>query len=245
MDAASPGSSALHERVIETLGAEIVSGRLAAGERILTTDVAERFNASRSALREVVRVLESMGLVEVRRRAGVEILPRERWNPYDPRLIRWRLAGPERLDVLHALSQLRSGVEPLAAGLAAEHATAEQRSAIFAAVAGMAEQSREADEAPYLDHDLAFHAAVLDASGNHFLAALGPVIGEVLRGRTHYDLMPHEANPTALRLHQEVAFAIAEGRADEASRAMAAIVTEASHAVQNVVADVRPRTDAR
>lgn len=236
MDAASPGSSALHERVIETLGAEIVSGRLAPGSRILTTDVAERFGASRSALREVVRVLESMGLVEVRRRAGVEILPSERWNPYDPRLIRWRLAGPERLDVLHALSQLRSGVEPLAAGLAAQHATAEQRAAIFAAVSGMAEQSREADGAPYLDHDIAFHAAVLDASGNHFFAALGPVIGEVLRGRTAHDLMPHEANPAALRLHQEVAFAVAEGRAEDASRALAAIVTEADRAVQTVVA---------
>ncbi|MDF0512550.1 FCD domain-containing protein [Agromyces sp. H3Y2-19a] len=239
MDASPNGSSALHERVIESLGADIVSGRLAPGARILTTDIAERFGASRSALREVVRVLESMGLVEVRRRAGVEILPPERWNPYSTRLIRWRLAGPDRIETLHALSQLRSAVEPLAARLAAEHAAPAQRTALIAAVTGMTERAREADEAPYLEHDVAFHAAVLDASGNPFLAALGPVVGEVLRGRTQHALMPHEANPTALRLHQEVAFAITEGRPDEAERALAAIVSEADQAVQ-AVADVTP-----
>lgn len=234
VDATLSGSSALHERLLESLGADIVAGRLAPGTRILTAEIAERFGASRSALREVVRVLESMGLVEVRRRAGVEILPRERWNPYATRLIRWRLAGPDRIEVLHSLSQLRSAIEPLAARLAATNATSEQRTALIAAVTGMTEQSRHADEPPYLDHDVAFHRAVLDASGNPFLAALGDVVGEVLRGRTQYRLMPHEANPAALRLHQDVAFAIAEGSPDEAEQAMAAIVTEADQAVQAV-----------
>lgn len=244
MDASRTGSSALHERVIESLGADIVSGRIAPGSRILTTEIAERFGASRSALREVVRVLESMGLVEVRRRAGVEILSHERWNPYDPRLIRWRLAGPDRIETLHALSQLRSAVEPLAARLAAEHANPAQRATLISAVTGMTERSREADEDPYLEHDIAFHAAVLEASGNPFLAALGPVVGEVLRGRTEHALMPHEANPTALHLHQEVAFAIAEGLAGEAERALAAIVTEADQAVLAVAAEAPPSDGA-
>lgn len=234
MDATLGGSSALHERLLESLGADIVAGRLAPGTRILTAEIADRFGASRSALREVVRVLESMGLVEVRRRAGVEILPRDRWNPYATRLIRWRLAGPDRIEMLHSLSQLRSAIEPLAARLAATSATSEQRATLLAAVTGMTEQSRRADEALYLDHDVAFHRVILDASGNPFLAALGDVVGEVLRGRTQYHLMPREADPTALRLHQDVAFAIAEGAPDAAERAMAAIVAEADQAVQAV-----------
>ena len=236
MDATLGGSSALHERLLESLGADIVAGRLAPGTRLLTAEIADRFGASRSALREVVRVLESMGLVEVRRRAGVEILPRDRWNPYATRLIRWRLAGPDRIEMLHSLSQLRSAIEPLAARLAATSATSEQRATLLAAVTGMTEQSRRADQAPYLDHDVAFHRVVLEASGNPFLAALGDVVGEVLRGRTQYHLMPREADPTALRLHQDVAFAIAEGAPDAAERAMAAIVTEADQAVQAVQA---------
>ncbi|TYL53274.1 FadR/GntR family transcriptional regulator [Agromyces mariniharenae] len=234
MDASLSSSSALHEQVLESLGADIVAGRLPPGTRVLTADVAERFGASRAALREVVRVLESMGLVEVRRRAGVEILPPARWNPYATRLIRWRLAGADRIGVLHQLSQLRSVVEPLAARLAASAATSEQRAALVGAVMGMVEHARHADEGTYLEHDIAFHAAVLDASCNPFLAALGEVIGEVLRGRTQHALMPAEANPVALRLHQDVASYIAEGRPEEAERAMAAIVAEADEAVQQL-----------
>ncbi len=222
----------MHERFLENLGADIVAGRLAPGTRILTADIAANFGASRSALREVVRVLESMGLVEVRRRAGVEILPPERWNPYETRLIRWRLAGPDRIEVLHSLSELRSAIEPTAARLAATVATSEQRAAVMSAVTGMAEHSRHADEAPYLKHDIAFHQAVLDASGNPFLAALAEVVAEVLCGRTQHNLMPRVADSTALRMHQEVAFAIAEGKAESAAAAMQAIVTEADQAVQ-------------
>ena len=70
-----------------------------------------------------MRVLESMGLVAARRRVGITVLPPARWNPFDPDIIRWRLAGPDRLRHLQSLSELRSAIEPLAARLAAAHAT--------------------------------------------------------------------------------------------------------------------------
>ncbi|MGX5695772.1 FadR/GntR family transcriptional regulator [Agromyces soli] len=241
MDPTVSGSSALHERILDSLGADIVAGRLAPGTRLLTADVADRFGASRSAMREVVRVLESMGLVEVRRRAGVEILPVERWNPYATRLIRWRLDGPDRLDTLRSLSQLRSAIEPLAARLAATGATAAQRAAIVSAVLGMVEHSDHADESAYLAADVAFHTAVLEASGNPYLSALGEVVGEVLRGRTHHALMPAHANPEALSLHQQVAAFITEGRPDDAERAVAAIVTEATQALADATAEGEAR----
>ena len=42
-------------------------------------------------------MLESMGLITVRRRVGITVLPPEIWNPFDLNIIRWRLAGPDRL----------------------------------------------------------------------------------------------------------------------------------------------------
>lgn len=224
--------SALHEHILDTLGEDIVAGRLAPGSRILSADIADRFGASRSAVREVVRVLESMGLLEVRRKAGLEVLPPARWNPYAPQVIRWRLAAPDRIEFLHALSQLRSAVEPLAARLAAEHASPALRASLVGSVMGMVETAREADQEAYLAHDTAFHRCVLESSGNPLLAGLADVVGEVLRGRTRHSLMPAEANPEALRLHQEVAARIAAGDAAGAERAMAEIVTEADAAVQ-------------
>ncbi|MDQ4215624.1 FadR/GntR family transcriptional regulator [Microbacterium sp. ASV81] len=230
-DGTREGSSAQHRRLLDTIGMRIVEGELPAGARLLTADVATELGASRSAMREVVRVLETMGMVDVRRRAGVEILPDDRWSPYAPELIRWRLDGSDRLRVLHELSQLRSAVEPLAARLAAANAGPEDRTDLVKAVLGMVEHGSRADEPAYLAHDIAFHTAVLRGSGNPYLAGLADVVTALLHGRTSHALMPQHADETALRLHQEVAAAITARDPEAAAAAMAAIVEEADDAV--------------
>ncbi len=196
-----------------------------------TADVAERMTASRGTVREVVRVLESLGLVEVRRRAGVVILPSARWNPYAPQVIRWKLAGPNRWRTLHEISELRLVVEPLAARLASEHAAREQRRVISASAFGMSQTSDHATEDEYLGHDVRFHRTVLEASGNPMLAALGDVVAEVLTGRTHQGLMPRRANKEAVGLHQEIAALISRSEGEAAARAMTRIVSEADEAI--------------
>ncbi|GAA4483931.1 FadR/GntR family transcriptional regulator [Microbacterium panaciterrae] len=234
------GASAQHRRLLDTIGVRIVEGVLTPGSRLLTADVATELGASRSAMREVVRVLETVGMVDVRRRAGVEILPAERWSPYAPEVIRWRLDGSGRLRTLHELSQLRSAVEPLAARLAAAQAGPEQRTALVQAVLGMVEHGDRADEPAYLQHDTDFHRAVLRGSGNPYLAGLADVVAALLHGRTAHALMPKHADRTALQLHQDVAAAITARDPEAAARAMAAIVTEADDAVEAMAS---PLTD--
>src|SRR6478609_6736668 len=114
----SPVLQQLHNSVVQRWGWDIVSGALPPGSRIVADDAATQLGVSRTVVREAVRVLESMGLLTVRRRVGITVLPPENWNPFDPNIIRWRLAGPDRLRHLQSLSELRSAVEPLAAGLA-------------------------------------------------------------------------------------------------------------------------------
>ena len=230
-EAARDASSAQHRRLLDTIGRQIVEGELPAGTRLLTAEIATGLGASRSAMREVVRVLESIGMVDVRRRAGVEVLPAERWSPYAPELIRWQLDGSDRLRVLHQLAQLRSAIEPLAARLAAEQAGARQRTALVRAVLGMVEHGDRADEPAYLAHDTDFHTAVLRGSGNPYLAGLADVVAALLHGRTSHALMPKHADETALRLHQDDAAAITARDPDAAARAMAEIVREADDAV--------------
>ncbi len=225
-------SGTVHDSILDDLGRRIVDGDLPAGARMLSIDLAERFDSSRSAVREAVRVLESLGLVGVRRKAGIVVLPARAWNVYSPLVIGWRLAGAGRLQQLHELSQLRSAIEPLAARLAATAADDAQRAAITGAVHGMLTHSHEATGTAYLEADLLVHTTVLEASGNPMLASLREVVAAVLTGRTEHALMPTEANVEALRLHQAVAFAIARGDAEGAAIAMASIVSEADAAVQ-------------
>ena len=61
----------------------IAAGTLAVGQ-VLTLDICQEY-AVRSVAREAIRVLESMGLVASRRRVGITIQPRHKWNVFDPR----------------------------------------------------------------------------------------------------------------------------------------------------------------
>ncbi|MFC7808890.1 FadR/GntR family transcriptional regulator [Streptomyces olivaceus] len=211
----TPGRG-LHGRVLDTLGPAITAGEYPAGSVLRTDELAQRFEVSRSVMREAVRVLESMHLVESRRRVGVTVLPECEWNVYDPQVIRWRLAGSERPRQLRSLTVLRSAIEPVAAGLAARLATPEQCAELTECALGMVANSRGHRLEEYLFHDVAFHRVVLAASGNEMFARLGGVVAEVLAGRTHHDVMFEDPDPAAVTLHVQVAEAI---RARDAARA--------------------------
>jgi Transcriptional regulators len=126
------------------------------GSVLRTDELAQRFEVSRSVMREAVRVLESMYLVESRRRVGVTVRPKAEWNVFDPQVIRWRLAGADRPHQLRSLTVLRSAVEPIAAGLSARHATAAQCAELTECALGMVANSRGHKLDEYLVHDMAF-----------------------------------------------------------------------------------------
>ena len=148
---------------------------------------------SRSVAREAIRVLESMGMVASRRRVGITIQPADKWNVFDPRLIRWRLESGDRAAQLLSLSELRRGFEPAAAALAARRADPHQCRIMAAAVSDMVVHGRSGDLESYLLADKVFHRTLLEASGNEMFRALNGVVAEVLTGRTHHGMMPDDA----------------------------------------------------
>ncbi|MEU2776990.1 FadR/GntR family transcriptional regulator [Streptomyces sp. NPDC007162] len=222
----TPGRG-LHGRVLDTLGPAITAGEYPPGSVLRTDELAQHFEVSRSVMREAVRVLESMHLVESRRRVGVTVRPRAEWNVYDPQVIRWRLAGADRPHQLRSLTVLRSAIEPVAARLAAKHATAEQCAALTECALGMVANSRGHRLEQYLVHDMAFHRVILTASGNEMFARLGDVVAEVLAGRTHHEVMFEDPAPAAVTLHVQLAEAVREGDADRAEQLTRAITVGA------------------
>ena len=222
---------ALHDSLLTALGAAIVSGTYKPGQVLTLEGVSAEHGLSRSVAREAIRVLESMGMVESRRRVGITIRSAENWNVFDPRLIRWRLESGDRAAQLLSLSELRRGFEPAAAALAAQRADAHQCRIMAAAVSDMVMHGRSGDLDAYLLADKVFHKTMLDASGNEMFRALNAVVAEVLTGRTHHGMMPATPNPAAIALHDDVARAIRTGDAVAAERAMHAIIDEAASAV--------------
>jgi DNA-binding FadR family transcriptional regulator len=229
--ASQPNVGALHGNLLAAIGTAIVSGEYPPGQVLTLDGVSEKHGLSRSVAREAIRVLESMGMVESRRRVGITIQPAENWNVFDPLLIRWRLEAGDRAAQLMSLSELRRGFEPAAAALAARRADPHQCRIMAAAVSDMVVHGRAGDLEAYLSADKVFHQTLLAASGNEMFRALNGVVAELLTGRTHHDMMPTTPNPAAIELHDEVARAIRLRDEAAAERAMRAIIDEAASAV--------------
>lgn len=236
----------LRNLVLDALGREICAGVVVPGSVFTTESLESRFDVSRPVVREALHALEARGLVVSKRRVGVRVLPSPSWNVYDLEVIRWRLAGPGRVDQLRSLTELRNAIEPAAARLAASRAPLRQASDLVGVSGRMWAAGRAGDTEGFLQLDREFHASVLQMSGNEMFAKLHHLVDEVLSGRAQYGLMPQYPAPEALQLHVDIATSIQSGDAERAAAAMMAIMARAMEETssiwdQQVTADPRLR----
>lgn len=220
--------------MLDQLGTAICSGELAPGSVLYIDDLADQRAVSRSVVREVLRVLASMGLVDTRRRVGTLIRPASDWNVFDPQVIRWRLASADRIAQLRSLTELRTAVEPQAACLAATRATPDEASDLVGIAAKMWAAGKAGNETEFLRLDIEFHRQVLLSSGNEMFVKLQQLVAEVLTGRHHYELMPHHPAEQALQLHADVAQAIQRHDGERAKAAMVHIMEQAMSEMKSI-----------
>lgn len=216
--------------VLDTMGSDIVSGTLPAGERFTLNDICLRFDISRTVAREAMRALEQLGMVSSSRRVGITVLPISEWAVYDSSIITWRLNSEKSRDGQRSsLNELRLAIEPIAASLAAQHGSPADKAELLE----LAQRLHSFEEAharrvgEQLATDLRFHTMVLHASGNEMFAALSPFLLSMVRGRSVFG--SRKRNPTAgtARLHLDLAEAIHRCDATEAEKIARAILTEA------------------
>lgn len=224
----------LHDDVLDVMGSRIVEEHYPAGTMLRTDDLETELDVSRTVVREILKVLESMRLIEVKRAVGIIVCDATRWNVFDPRVIRWRLSSAGRADQLRSLTDLRFAVEPVAARIAAR-STAEQRGIELGRLADLMETAGSAgDLHAFLELDIAYHRLLLETSDNDMFASLGDVVAEVLTGRTVLDLMPRHPKPEALRLHHLVADAVRSGDSGTAESAMRELLTEVEEQFETI-----------
>jgi GntR family transcriptional regulator, galactonate operon transcriptional repressor len=217
----------LHGRIVEAIGRRILKGAIPPGSALpRESELMGEMGASRTSVREALRVLAAKGLVESRQRLGTRVRPSRAWNLLDPDVLAWQAAeGPAGGELTRHLVELRRLVEPPAARLAGER----RGEAELAAVAGAFEAMRAAVALPeaYYRADLAFHRAVFAAAGNPFVDRLGAVVGAVLEvsfGLQRRSLIPFERG---LLLHGRVLDAIGARDPAAAEAAMLDIIAAA------------------
>ncbi len=155
------------DQAIESIKAMIVGGELGPGDRLpKEADLAARLGLSRNSLREAVRALSLIGLLEVRQGDGTYV---SSLSPDDLLATTSFLADVQQpRTVLHVL-EVRRVIEAAATALAAQYVTDEE----LAALEGMLERMRQATTVEGLvEQDRAFHRAIANASRNPVLASL-------------------------------------------------------------------------
>jgi DNA-binding FadR family transcriptional regulator len=213
----------LHGTIATKLGIAIVSGEYAPGDT-LSGEVAfsEALNVSRTAYREAVQVLTAKGLVESRPKTGTKVLPKDRWNVLDPDVLAWSFANAPDIEFVRNLFELRSIIEPAAAGLAAERRERDDLRQMKEALSAMRRHTLSSDEGQSADRE--FHAAILRATRNGALVFLSAGIGAAVRWTTQFKQRSSGLPRNAIPDHARVYEAIAAGDVHEASEAMRVLV---------------------
>ena len=155
----------------------IVSGDLGADRPLVPEEIGQRFEVSRTVVRESLRVLEAKGLVSARPNVGTRVRPVSDWNLLDPDIIEWRAFGPQRDEQRRELFELRWAIEPLAARLAAGHGREEVQQRLVEMTEIMSHAVAQGDLLTFSRADAELHSLVLQMAGNRMLEHLSSIVG--------------------------------------------------------------------
>ncbi|MGK5629575.1 FadR/GntR family transcriptional regulator [Streptomyces sp. URMC 123] len=232
--AAGSRGRGLHGQLVQQLGQMIVSGDLGADRPLVPEEIGQRFEVSRTVVRESLRVLEAKGLVSARPNVGTRVRPVSDWNLLDPDIIEWRAFGPQRDDQRRELWELRWTIEPLAARLAADHGREDVQQRLADMVEIMGHALGQSDTLTFSRADAEFHALLLQLAGNRMLEHLSGIVSAALQvsgGPSIGCDRPHEA---AIGHHARIVEALAAGDGAAAESAMRQLLTvhpEVEHVV--------------
>lgn len=190
--AAIPLSRNSHGQVVNALGRAIVSGEFAVGG-LLPGDIelAQRFQVSRTVLREAMKTLTAKGLVVPKARIGTRVTDKAFWNLFDADILTWHFDVGVSEDFLLHLYDIRLAFEPAAAALAAERATSDEVDELDRLAEALGDEGHSVETLAFAD--LRFHLALAAASKNPFMRTLGGLIKAALMGAFRMSSLPPEA----------------------------------------------------
>ena len=236
--------SRLHRSVLRILVADIVGGRVPEGARLPTeTELAQRFGVSRGVARESLRSLEERGLVTVKHGIGATVRPSADWDMFSVDVIEAMLEHEGGAKLLGDYLECRRLLEIEAAGLAAQRGTSEDLMALSAALDRMTSTAVEAPGSPsaeerFHEADIAFHRALIQATGNHALGRMTEPVHRALAAARRPLARPEHRLERSLPEHREILAAVAARDPDRAREAMRAhLLTVGRYLAEYAAAD--------
>jgi len=190
-------------------------------------EMAENFGVSRSSIRDAIRRLELLGMVEPRQGAGTvvrESSTQALINPLTTVLVQKRKLVVELLDV-------RNMLEPPLAARAASHASATDVAEMEDILRRQDEKLRRGEGA--IEEDNEFHYTIAMASGNSVVLKILDVLMDLLRETRERSLQVEGRPQKSIAGHRRILAAIKRHDAMGAELAMRRHIEEVSEIVLN------------
>jgi len=215
MDIAPVKSTRIYEEIVRQIKGMIAEGRLKSGDQLPPErDLAEKFLVSRTSVREALRALESVGLIEIRPGEGTfvrEVSVEALVEPLALVLLAQR-------EMIGELFEARRLLEPVIAGLAARRATREEVQEMERILDEQAKEIAAGNTG--LAQDAAFHAAIATAAHNRAITRIVHAVMDLL-AQSREEAISTPGRPTRSHEdHRRVLDAIRGGDATAAERAM-------------------------
>jgi GntR family transcriptional repressor for pyruvate dehydrogenase complex len=204
---------AVTDEAIEKIKDMIVRGELVPGSRLPPEkDLAERLGLSRSSMREAVKALEVIRVLDVRRGDGTYV------TSLEPKLLLEAISFVVDLhddDSLLEIFAVRRVLESHATGLAAQQAGDDDVAGLDAEISGVAPDT---DIESLVEHDVRFHGAIARLAGNDYLASLlDSLTSQTVRARVWRGLTQAGVVERTLAEHRAILDAIADHDAELAT----------------------------
>jgi GntR family transcriptional repressor for pyruvate dehydrogenase complex len=188
----------------------ILSGELGPGDRLPPEkELSERLGLSRSSMREAVKALEVIRVLDVRRGDGTYV------TSLEPRLLLEAMSFVVDLHDDSSILELfavRRILEPAAVALASGRMTDAVVSGLRAQIASV---DHSTDVEGLVAHDLDFHRAIVDAAGNSYLASLiESLSSNTVRARIWRGLTQENSVGRTLAEHRAIVDALERGDAE-------------------------------
>lgn len=175
MDLTPIRTKRLYEEIVEQIRLLIADGKLKPGDKLLAErELADRFQVSRASVREAIRTLEMLGVIDIRPGEGTYIRETEADDIIRPLAM---FMAVERSSVID-MFEMRRIFETATASLAAQRATEQEILEIEATLENMKAHLNLQDPEKGEGFDAAFHFAIAEATHNTLLSKLFKTVSE-------------------------------------------------------------------
>lgn len=199
--------TAVVDDIIESIKQALINGDLRPGQRLPSeAELVEQLEVGRGTIREAMKMLSAIGVVDIRRGDGTYVVDKPSANLLDPLVFAILLEQGTNKELL----ELRTLIEVGYCQLAAENATDEDLHIVEEAARAWEAYALSPD--PDIDHltqlDLDFHYRILDATHNPLVLRIGHTVEKLYLSSIRSALSQEEVLEWGIKGHQRIVEAL-------------------------------------